>query len=274
MRSVVVIGALCASVFGAGGCTFVPGAPMAWLTAEVTVASDDFASRQLDDGSVRTSQDLRLEGFAVSVDVAGVELSQAATDVEILSFDPANPPPGYSLCHNGHCHHDSGDLVDYADIEAELNGGVATGLGTLSTLSDVVPVDVHDASEVVDASCGDRCMVGEVRLTGVNVALAQTRLQGRVYDRRTPSRLPEEGVDLDVTLPATTLSLLLAEELITGPTEPAFVDVQVGLLLDKALLDGITVDDLLAGDDAVASALAADDSLWSITTSATQTDAE
>ncbi|MNS53348.1 hypothetical protein D3C72_861010 [compost metagenome] len=32
------------------------------------------------------------------------------------TFDPANPPPGYSLCHGGHCHRDDGALVDYADI--------------------------------------------------------------------------------------------------------------------------------------------------------------
>ena len=44
---------------------------------------------------------------------------------------PGKPPPGYTLCHNGHCHHPSGRLVPYAEIEAELAGG---GVGTAAVV--------------------------------------------------------------------------------------------------------------------------------------------
>ena len=58
----------------------------------------------------------------VRLQVGGVGLLALRNEALETSdgFDPANPPPGYTLCHGGHCHAEDGSLVDYADIEAEL----------------------------------------------------------------------------------------------------------------------------------------------------------
>jgi len=50
-----------------------------------------------------------------------------------VSFDPADPPEGYGLCHNGHCHKDDGTLPTYEQIEAELAGDAATWTDELRT---------------------------------------------------------------------------------------------------------------------------------------------
>lgn len=50
-----------------------------------------------------------------------------------VSFDPADPPEGYSLCHNGHCHKDDGTLPTYEQIEAELAGDAAEWTDELRT---------------------------------------------------------------------------------------------------------------------------------------------
>ena len=72
-----------------------------------------------------------LEDVAVGFDALSVVLAAQGA----AGFDPANPPEGYSLCHNGHCHSDSGALVDYEDIALEMAGGsggarVVVGLDT------------------------------------------------------------------------------------------------------------------------------------------------
>ena len=59
-------------------------------------------------------------------------------------FDPADPPEGFTLCHNGHCHADDGSLPTYAEVEAMLSGEGASWdtvvevvLGTIEPLTEV-----------------------------------------------------------------------------------------------------------------------------------------
>ncbi|MEO1268057.1 MAG: FKBP-type peptidyl-prolyl cis-trans isomerase [Myxococcota bacterium] len=42
-------------------------------------------------------------------------------------FDPANPPKGYSRCHRGHCHHESGKVASYATIMKEMGATTMVG---------------------------------------------------------------------------------------------------------------------------------------------------
>src|SRR5690606_1725325 len=70
------------------------------------------------------------EGYEISIERAFVhvdrmELQQLTGDSDSQSFDPANPPSGYSLCHSDHCHDEDGMLVDYEAIEVLLAGGPA-----------------------------------------------------------------------------------------------------------------------------------------------------
>ncbi|MEW5848920.1 MAG: hypothetical protein AB2A00_08900 [Myxococcota bacterium] len=85
------------------------------------------------------------QGFTVVVESAtvalpGATVSTAATSGEGSStFDPANPPPGCTLCHGGHCH--CGDrLVPYE----ELAGGGGTA-GESARYEGPVTVDARTA---------------------------------------------------------------------------------------------------------------------------------
>ena len=91
-----------------------PGLPWGWVEAEVQGSFDPDEGRLDDEGRLKTSGNyaLALDTVEVTFDALTVVLAGAGT----ADFDPANPPEGYSLCHNGHCHSDAGALVDYEII--------------------------------------------------------------------------------------------------------------------------------------------------------------
>lgn len=101
------------------GCTFAPGGPMSTLH-EVRVTGEA-AATELETGDGRT----------VALDRA--ELVLGTVSLQALaggggggSFDPADPPEGFSLCHNGHCHYVDGSLWSYGEIEVWLAGDSAS----------------------------------------------------------------------------------------------------------------------------------------------------
>lgn len=116
------------------GCTFQPGVSFGTL-AEATLEArfQPPASRLDSEGRLKTSS-----GYRIRVDA--LQLVPRQLDFQSTTgkpgtggtFDPANPPAGYSLCHGGHCHRDDGALVSYEDIQAELSGG---SLSTATVLS-------------------------------------------------------------------------------------------------------------------------------------------
>lgn len=123
------------------GCTFTPGSGFATIHDALMGGSFLPGARAYEDGTVVT--DL---GYEVLLDTFTLELGEAAL-LELQGgagglFDPADPPAGYSLCHNGHCHADGGRLVSYAEIEAELSGGSAS----FAAIVTLAPGDVTDLS--------------------------------------------------------------------------------------------------------------------------------
>jgi hypothetical protein len=105
-------------------CTFVPGSGFATVSHAEVVAAFHPGDRGTAADGVLT--DL---GYLVQVDLFELELEQAVL-LELTggahgAFDPADPPPGYSSCHGGHCHAADGSLVSYAEIEVELAGDAA-----------------------------------------------------------------------------------------------------------------------------------------------------
>ena len=47
------------------------------------------------------------------------------------------PPPGYSLCHGGHCHTTDGGIESYEEIEAKLAGGGAVTVDSVPPTAGV-----------------------------------------------------------------------------------------------------------------------------------------
>ncbi len=125
------------------GCTLEPGTGFSTLTdLSLSLALEPGEARDLGDQTVLTDQGYRVRVDSLVLDVDRVALVELVGGTS--AFDPANPPEGYSLCHGGHCHHDDGRLVDYAEIEAELAGDAASFV-------DVVSLDVGREGELWDA---------------------------------------------------------------------------------------------------------------------------
>ena len=177
------------------GCAFDSGEPYGYVNASFTAHYELLEERDVGEPTWQklvSELHVVLEDATITVDV--VELVDetltstptANTGGGNVTFDPANPPPGYSLCHNGHCHHDSGDLVDYEDIVAELQGGGATTSSTVALSLDGSTQDLL-RDEAVALTCED-CQLSEGYVSLVRMRASRLELRGRFRDGLTPPR--------------------------------------------------------------------------------------
>jgi hypothetical protein len=211
-------------------CTFEEGTGFATVRAAELRVSFEPGARSLD-GEVLTNDGYRVRIDSFSAELESFELDQL-TRTGGASFDPANPPPGYSLCHGGHCHADDGRLVDYAEIEAELAGGGAS-------LSAVVAFPIGTTADLLT---GERVELDAVEpsreLPRANLrkaALSVTRVEltGSVSDG--PADLDEAPLSLSVSgaRPSGPVELEITRD---GPAELRFSAL---LGIDGTLFDDI-----------------------------------
>lgn len=233
---------------GLAGCAFGPGNP--WGVAEVTL----FAERRLPperstaEGRLRTSS-----SYAVALERVEAELGPLTLSVRgpggATSFDPARPPPGYTLCHHGHCHADDGRLVDYEEIEASLGGGPVRTERLIAVESATVAVE-STRTEVPIGPCPEECTLERGRLDRVRLALSRLVIAGRAFDLRAAPALPAEGVAFRARLaPEAALEARLDEPVDDG--EPLGVRLRVAFVPTATLFDGIDFGALLGGDRGV-----------------------
>lgn len=198
-------GALVLAIAGAtglGACALDDGDP--WGRAEFWFsATFDEDGRADADGALRTATNYRVEVEGITMRFDTVTLDLRSEGTEVAGFDPANPPPGYSLCHNGHCHAADGSLVDYEDIALEL--GAAAG----GTAAQVV-VAIDGEAELEDGpvgfptdDCSGACLLEPGELASVALTASEVTFELTVYDRLEGDRrrLPEGGVVVTATFP-------------------------------------------------------------------------
>lgn len=119
------------AVAALAGCAWGPGAGFATLQKVTTTQALPIAADRLDEtGRWKTDNGYRLTVAEklVRVHVSALVIDGVGEGAQAAgpgTFDPANPPPGYSLCHGGHCHRDDGALVDYADIPTGTGAAVS-----------------------------------------------------------------------------------------------------------------------------------------------------
>jgi hypothetical protein len=128
----------------------------------------------------------------------------AAASDAALPFDPATPPPGYSLCHGGHCHADDGTLPSYAEIAAALAGeGASTALEIAvgGTVAADLPASVSVAALQACTTTAP-CALDRGGLGSASVHIASARVRGRVYGmtQAAAAALGPAGMPLDVEL--------------------------------------------------------------------------
>lgn len=221
-----------------GGCAWGPGQGFAVIEPTVRAAYAPVAGRAAGDGYEWLSTDYQVRVDEASLQLSGITLQASASGGG--SFDPANPPPGYSLCHGGHCHRDDGALIDYADIAAELGGG--GGPSTVVTLSTPDPLALL-APETRPLTCAPDCALPEAQVSRSNWTVRTLRLSGIIRDGRVPARFSGERRFVVSLTPSATASsvaamggsLTLASDRVTPPETRLALNVT----LTAALFDGM-----------------------------------
>ena len=229
------------------------GRPWGLVTVELAVAFEPPAARLDEAGRLKTANDFRIELEGLGAVVGQTELLAQAGAA--ASFDPANPPPGYSLCHNGHCHADDGRLVPYEDIAIELAGGsggevlfaVEGGEFTLSAPGRVTrptACAAEMACEVVTPAT-----VGLVR-----VAIDEVRVRGRVFEGRAgAARVPEEGLPFELSLRPDSFGVAATGGWRFGPADRLGLALSATVALPAVLFDRVAWDAM--GHDTIAATI-------------------
>ena len=236
-----------------GGCAFDDGLPWGQLDFETSVVFDG-STRHDDQGRVRTtlSYAVRVDGLEVRLDAVSLE---ASTSGAAATFDPADPPEGYSLCHNGHCHHDSGALVDYEDIALELAGSGAGG-PTVTEVYEGFVTPTADGATLTASDCTDGCQLDPSDFRTVRASIAELRVTLHIFDQLTgaQARLPAEGIAVTATVPVG-LSASTTVSGTVGEDDPVGARVAVAYDLSTKLFDDVDFQALGAGEHSETEAL-------------------
>ncbi len=176
-----------ALVLGLGACTLDDGNPWGEASFELKTQFDR-ANRG--EERLRTSKD-----FEVQLDDVQLEISTISIGLgqgEVTGFDPANPPEGYSLCHNGHCHAADGRLVDYEDIAAEISGGQVGSELVGAVDRSISALD----AEPIPVDCGP-CELERASFRTATIRVESLVLSGNVTDLRAEKRI-EDNTSFEV----------------------------------------------------------------------------
>ncbi|MCA9564849.1 MAG: hypothetical protein KC561_15235 [Myxococcales bacterium] len=238
-RTLILVSALTA-VLGSGtwSCAFSDGQP--WGEAEFSLLlSRGFDDRLNDEGQVRTVANYSITVDELELHVSSVSLESVAGESNGAAFDPANPPEGYSLCHNGHCHADDGSLPTYEEVALQL-GESSGGAKTVY----FVPVDfsasLSPSESLALTDCGEACYLEPGSLLSASASVDRLRVTGRAYDQLTgdAARLPTDGVEFVATLGIDQTFTALIDGTV-GDGQPLRVGVALELSIQGNLFDEV-----------------------------------
>lgn len=212
-------------------CTFQPGGGFGRLdgfTADLRFEPGE--ARDLGGFKVLTDLGYEVQVDSMQLDLSAIEL-QELSGAPGVTFDPANPPEGYGLCHGGHCHAEDGSLVGYDEIIAELSGGSATWEPIVAASFDQ-PIDLLDGGPGELGQEGlllPQASISRLEIAAVTLSGA-AEVAGLPYTWELPLSLPwSASVEVEI-----------------DRDQPEGLDVAVELLLPGTLFDGIdfaTVED-------------------------------
>ena len=195
---------------------------------------------------------LDTEGLSVRIGQMVLEGTDGAPSAGAIgtAFDPARPPAGFTLCHNGHCHATDGRLVPYEQVPMEA----ARAAGTLVTRSfaDLLPQGILAAvgpgvPEVrQNLSCG-RCAMPEGQLVSVALPISGMTLSGTVTSRDPGAPLVGGTRRFALDLQDVDLRLRDAVSLSLRWTRPERVGVEAVVVLPESLLDALPWQESAAG---------------------------
>lgn len=220
-------------------CTLEDGLPWGRLEPAAEIGFQVDSARRRADGSIATAT-----GFAVTLEQASVRPESLAFTIRPpgtaeAAFDPADPPDGYSLCHNGHCHAEDGALVPYEQIALDLGGTESSAESLLLAATGEVPLRPTPEA-MAFAACGADCDLEAGELVAGRVTLRDVTLRGRVVDLAPPDarRLPAEGVAFDITIPVRAELVATGNAVLNKEHAPG-LRATIQLTLTERLLDDV-----------------------------------
>jgi hypothetical protein len=190
-------------------CELDAGQPWSTVDLEAELIWDA-KGRLDDDGRLQTSKNYQLAFENLTIELG--EITVTTSSAKQISFDPAAPPPGYSLCHQGHCHNDKGMLIPYDVVSAELNQGTASA-AMAQSVSDPVSINTNSESyrhEIALGACSDDlglCEIGPENLTRIGISIKSVAIDVLITEdvEDGQSRLQAEvPVNIQLDTPATT----------------------------------------------------------------------
>jgi hypothetical protein len=223
-----------------GGCAWEPGQGFAVVEPTVRAAYEPLADRAAGDGYQRLSSDYQVRVDSASMKVPTIELISSASGPG-GAFNPANPPPGYTLCHGGHCHREDGALIPYEQVAAEMGGG--GGSSAVVTLPVGEPLNLL-APEVRAVDCEPGCALPETQVSQGRWGVESLHLEGTVRDGRVPPRIPgERRFRLDFTPAASSdepVAVLAGTvDLPSDRSTPPRAKLDLNLVLTAGLFDSL-----------------------------------
>jgi hypothetical protein len=254
-------------------CAWDAGEPFGEVDGTLTARWTTPASRDRGDGWQKLASDFEIRIERARWSTTALDLLPAATAA--ASFDPASPPPGYSLCHAGHCHADDGRLVSYEDIAAELAGDAPPAPVASFAIGEL---DVA-AGAAVALDCAGPCPLPQTVIGRAQLGVASIELAGAVRDTRPEPRIDERTWTL-VLAPVTPLPVIGRTELAVDRGADPAITLAVGLEPTAAILDRVAWETLAAtpgtlaieSDPASAAAITAELAELALTLSATRSD--
>ncbi|MEY3013074.1 MAG: hypothetical protein RIT45_1809 [Pseudomonadota bacterium] len=245
----------------AAGCVDSAGRGWGEVAVELTAALDLSADRLDAAGRWRSAHGYALGEFSVHLRPTIVRFG-AATGAS-LPFDPASPPPGYSLCHGGHCHADDGSLPSYAEVAAKLAGvdEVAAALTSRALASAALDAPVAVSPVALERCNVDApCAVEPDGLASGSVRIETIRLRGRLFGAtpETRARLGAAGLPLDVSVPVD-VEIVSPAQVPVGRHAPFRQRLTLTLRVGGALLDTLPLERWAGATPSDAPREAADD---------------
>jgi hypothetical protein len=232
------------AVVALGACAWDDGVPM----GSVTVTVDARWTARADRGGdwQRLASDFEVQVTSASAELGALTLIDLGRGA--LPFDPADPPPGYGLCHNGHCHSDDGRLVPYEEIAAELTGGAPP---PPALVVDVGARGLIPGAATVVACDGGPCDLDRAAIGRIDLDVVRLDAAGMVRDRRTPPRIDgERAWTLVLERGDDTKPVSAQVDLPVDRGHDPAIALTAGFAPSAALLDGVRFAELGDGPDA------------------------
>lgn len=212
------------------GCTVSDGDPWGWADAQLSAS-----------GPIVESGGQPADGITIdsAETFANIRLAETQTSAggDGTSFDPASPPPGYTLCHNDHCHSEGGELVSYEDVREELASSGGSTTVTVARLEQ--GGSLLDGAQIVT---GESAIMNEAQVDTLEVEL-NLDIRGTIEVDET---------EYDLVLLTSPFTIETPAKINFGPGEPMEQTIYLELdWSDIQPFEGIDLSTLDRGSDEI-----------------------